>query len=66
MEVNRVNRDGVGILNRIALDVAVLLLAALGVAWWWDRSQRWEEPAFDAARFQCLLPPDPRVESPER
>lgn len=66
MEVNRVTRDGVGILNRIALVVAVLLLAALGAAWWWDRAQRWEEPAFEAARFQCLLPPDPRVESPER
>ncbi|MEQ1831523.1 MAG: hypothetical protein ABL977_00605 [Candidatus Eisenbacteria bacterium] len=44
-------------LNAIAGLFAIALFVALGVAWWADRAQHWEAPAWDAARFVLLVAP---------
>ncbi len=43
-------------LNALAGVFAILLFAALGVAWWRDRAQTYATPRWDTARFVALTP----------
>lgn len=56
MRGSLVARDVIARLNTLAFAVALLLLAALGVAWWRDRVQRYDTPRFEAARFEPIAP----------
>jgi hypothetical protein len=46
-------------LNAIALALALLVFAALGLAWWRDRARQYDTPRFDPARFVELSPAEP-------
>lgn len=48
-------RDAIARLNTLAFAVALLVLSALGVAWWRDRVQRYDTPRFEAARFEPIV-----------
>lgn len=50
-------------LNALAGVFAILLFAALGVAWWRDRVQTYETPRWDTARFVALTPANATPES---
>ena len=59
MGVARVSRSRFERLNAIALGLALVVFAALGLAWWRDRVKHFDTPRFDAARFVELSPPEP-------
>ncbi len=44
------------VLNQFAFVLALLIFAALGLAWWRDRAQHFDTPRWDAARFVELAP----------
>ena len=59
MEVAHMSAQRFERLNAIALIVALVLFAALGLAWWRDRARHYETPRFDATRFVPLAPAQP-------
>ena len=56
------------VINALALVLAVVILAALGLTWWRDRAQKFDEPRWEPARFVPVSPeaPQPRGASAER
>jgi hypothetical protein len=44
-------------INRAALGIALGILVAIGVFWWRDRTQKWEPPRWQPARFALVSPP---------
>jgi len=44
-------------LNRVALAIAVVLLAGIGLLWWRDRTRTREIPRWDRSRFVGIVPP---------
>lgn len=46
-------------LNALAGLFALVLFAALGVAWWRERAQRYETPRWQATRFEALTAAEP-------
>jgi hypothetical protein len=47
------------VLNRTALLLSVVVLAAIAIAWWADRMHAWETPRWNAQRFSRLVAPSP-------
>ncbi len=52
-------RDAIARLNAIAFAIGLLVLAALGMAWWRDRIRPHETPRFEAARFEPIAAGEP-------
>jgi len=52
-------RTGLERLNGLALVLALGVLAALGLAWWRDRTRHFETPRWVDSRFVQLLPAEP-------
>ncbi|MCE9628063.1 MAG: hypothetical protein K8R56_09115, partial [Candidatus Eisenbacteria bacterium] len=48
-------RDLVARLNTFAFAIAILLFAALGVAWWRDRVKRYDTPRFEVSAFEPIV-----------
>ena len=44
-------------INQLALLIAALLFAAIGLLWWRDRTRVWEEPLWDRSRFAAVTAP---------
>lgn len=59
MGVDPMSRPRFERLNAIALGLALVLLVALGLAWWRDRAQHFATPRFEATRFVELSPSEP-------
>ncbi len=44
-------------INRVALVLSAVILAAIGIAWGYDRTRHWEAPRWDGSRFVTLAAP---------
>lgn len=59
-------RDLAARLNTFAFALGLLLIAALGVAWWRDRAKHYDTPRFDAVAFEPIVAAAPLEPTRER